>query len=262
MEEYPVVFSHPHSPPQITPHTVNIELSSRHHYISNGAPKRAQIRFPEGTPAISHKIDAIETSQAKREKSETVPKWATLEQNFFRSLDSLSSLKWIDKIGQVMARCTSCIAGQAANIVSIIASPSQVITVKEKVHSRHLELEPLCCLSSCLVRGGCYAILVFELLYIVVTLFIVGFKIYSSGRLNFWDEFEENFNEVVTHQLWLYLLVVFDLVTIAAGFTLFRVCPKFRRSTDMDIGQYRSSSLLWRANSIAIMGNHCRQKLL
>lgn len=82
-----------------------------------------------------------------------------------------------------------------------------------RIRQRHLELEPLCCLSSCLVRGGCYAIVVFELIYILITYIIIAYKIYDGGRLKFWEDFEWNFNAFITHHFFLYVLVLFNLVS-------------------------------------------------
>ena len=98
-----------------------------------------------------------------------------------------------------------------------------------RIHQKHLELEPLCCLSSCLVRGGCYAVVVFEVIYTVATSLLIAFKIYDGGRMNYWDEIEPNFNSIVTHQVSLYILVLFNLCTLTMAAVLARGLLSFER---------------------------------
>ncbi|KAK0416604.1 hypothetical protein QR680_012584 [Steinernema hermaphroditum] len=108
-----------------------------------------------------------------------------------------------------------------------IGRSSRVAPIAAKVRERHLEMEPLCCLSSCLVRGGCTAILAFELLFVVATVPLVALKVYDGGRFKFWSHFEANFNAIVTHQLFYYLLLLFDLVILFMVFVLSRGLVRF-----------------------------------
>uniref|UniRef100_A0AC35GJ71 Chitin synthase n=1 Tax=Panagrolaimus sp. PS1159 TaxID=55785 RepID=A0AC35GJ71_9BILA len=96
------------------------------------------------------------------------------------------------------------------------------IPIAHKVRERHLELEPLCCLSSCLVRGGCTTVVVFEIIYVILTLFACSIKFYDGGRWKFWEEIEPNFNAVVTHRLFLYIIIIFDIITTIMVLILLR----------------------------------------
>lgn len=60
------------------------------------------------------------------------------------------------------------------------------------------------------------AVVVFETVYILLTLFVSCFKFYAGGRMKLWEPFEPNFNSFVTHQAFLYLVVLFDLVSVYA----------------------------------------------
>lgn len=96
-----------------------------------------------------------------------------------------------------------------------------------RIRSRHLELEPLCCMSSCLVRGGCTAVVAFEIVYIVLTLLASAIKFYDGGRWKFWEVFEPNFNAIVTHRLFIYILMFFDLITLFMVICLLRGLYRF-----------------------------------
>ncbi|KIH46684.1 hypothetical protein ANCDUO_23261, partial [Ancylostoma duodenale] len=61
------------------------------------------------------------------------------------------------RIGGVLAKGKAMQAKMRANKVAPIQTNFFC-----RVQARHLELEPLCCLSSCLVRGGCAAVVAFE----------------------------------------------------------------------------------------------------
>ncbi len=90
-------------------------------------------------------------------------------------------------------------------------------------------MEPLCCLSSCLVRGGCYAVVVFEIVFALATLILVALKLYDGGRMKLWEPFEPNFNAIVTHQLLLYVLTTFVALTIVMALVLTRGLMTFQR---------------------------------
>uniref|UniRef100_A0A9J2Q2I3 Ion transport domain-containing protein n=1 Tax=Ascaris lumbricoides TaxID=6252 RepID=A0A9J2Q2I3_ASCLU len=104
----------------------------------------------------------------------------------------------------------------------------KVAPIAAKIQERHLELEPLCCLSSCLVRGGCFAIVGLEATYVLITLIMIALRLYNGGQLHrllevtlcnyifrLWSEFEPNFISIVTHQLFLYVIVAFDMVSFS-----------------------------------------------
>ncbi|KAL3080804.1 hypothetical protein niasHS_014909 [Heterodera schachtii] len=107
------------------------------------------------------------------------------------------------------------------------------VTIKERIHPRYLELEPLCCVSSCLVRMGCCAVAVFQLAFVASTTFVVGFKIYAArGRPDAWhkSELEElGPNALITHRFSLYLLGLFDLITLFMSLCLFYGIYSFKR---------------------------------
>uniref|UniRef100_A0A7E4V109 Uncharacterized protein n=1 Tax=Panagrellus redivivus TaxID=6233 RepID=A0A7E4V109_PANRE len=103
----------------------------------------------------------------------------------------------------------------------------RVAPIAPKIRERHLELEPLCCMSSCLVRGGCMTVVVFEITYIVLTMLSCSIKFYNGGRWKFWQEFEPNFNAFVTHQVFLYALIGFDILTALLVLILLRGLVSF-----------------------------------
>ncbi|CAD6185979.1 unnamed protein product [Caenorhabditis auriculariae] len=90
---------------------------------------------------------------------------------------------------------------------------NRVVPIHTKVQTRHLELEPLCCLSSCLVRGGCTTVVVFELCYVVVTfLCILGGMM--RGGFTFWEPIPKTFNELFGHDLFYYPILIYDLAVV------------------------------------------------
>ncbi|CAG9538551.1 unnamed protein product [Cercopithifilaria johnstoni] len=88
-----------------------------------------------------------------------------------------------------------------------------------RICQRHLELEPLCCLSSCLIRGGCTAVAIFEYIYVVFTLVAIIIRLHSGGLSQLWPPFRTSYNSIVTHTVLLYIILAYDLiiVTIATG---------------------------------------------
>lgn len=80
-----------------------------------------------------------------------------------------------------------------------------------RVKRRHLELESLCCFDSCVIRGGCVAIIVFELLYVLITTLAVFYKFYITKYV-LWSKLELNFNAIIFHQVFLYAILLFNLV--------------------------------------------------
>ncbi|KHN72300.1 Uncharacterized protein C45G9.11 [Toxocara canis] len=106
---------------------------------------------------------------------------------------------------------------------------ARVAPISGKVRERHLELEPLCCLSSCLVRGGCVSIVAFEVTYVIMTLFMIALRLHDGGRLKFWSQFQPNLNAVATHQLFLYVVVAFDMLTILMVLAMSRALIRFNK---------------------------------
>lgn len=82
-------------------------------------------------------------------------------------------------------------------------------------------------MSSCLVRGGCTTVVVFEVVYVILTLFACALKFYDGGRWKFWEVFELNFNAIVTHRLFIYVLILFDIVTALMVLVLLRGLIRF-----------------------------------
>ncbi|VBB34669.1 unnamed protein product [Acanthocheilonema viteae] len=79
----------------------------------------------------------------------------------------------------VMKRKTPMVAN--GNLISLQKKKNKVVPFDFKICDRHLELEPLCCLSSCLIRGGCTAVAIFEYAYVVFTLIAIIIRLHNSG---------------------------------------------------------------------------------
>uniref|UniRef100_A0A0K0DMF5 Glycerophosphocholine acyltransferase 1 n=1 Tax=Angiostrongylus cantonensis TaxID=6313 RepID=A0A0K0DMF5_ANGCA len=90
---------------------------------------------------------------------------------------------------------------------------NKVVPFASKVQPRHLELEPLCCLSSCLVRGGCTAVVAFEVFYVLATLLIVIGSM-SVGGFKLWMPLPQTFNPWFRHHLFYYFIIVYDMVLV------------------------------------------------
>uniref|UniRef100_A0A0N4ZIC4 Uncharacterized protein n=1 Tax=Parastrongyloides trichosuri TaxID=131310 RepID=A0A0N4ZIC4_PARTI len=85
-------------------------------------------------------------------------------------------------------------------IIIIPKKKNKVITFRDKVKLRHLELEPLCCMDSCLIRGGCLTIAVFEAIFIAITSMLC---IYISYK----NQLFEN-NKIKNTPLLFYLTII------------------------------------------------------
>ncbi|CAJ0942314.1 unnamed protein product, partial [Mesorhabditis belari] len=107
---------------------------------------------------------------------------------------------------------------------------NKVAPITSKIQARHLELEPLCCLSSCLVRGGCTAVVAFEAFFIATTLICMLIQFYSDGHFHFWRPFEQSFNAYITHPIFFYILLAFDLITVIAALCLTHGLFRFDKS--------------------------------
>ncbi|EPB72023.1 hypothetical protein ANCCEY_08874 [Ancylostoma ceylanicum] len=121
------------------------------------------------------------------------------------------------RIGGVLAKGKAMQAKMRAN---------KVAPIQTKVQARHLELEPLCCLSSCLVRGGCAAVVAFEAFYVIATLLIVIGGM-SRGGFTLWEPLPNSFNESFGHHFFYYCICVYDavllcfLIALARGLVTF-----------------------------------------
>ncbi|VDM61851.1 unnamed protein product [Angiostrongylus costaricensis] len=107
------------------------------------------------------------------------------------------------EIGSVMAKGKAMQTKMRAN---------KVVPFASKVQPRHLELEPLCCLSSCLVRGGCTAVVAFEVFYVLATLLIVIGSM-SVGGFKLWKPLPQTFNPWFRHHLFYYCIIVYDVAS-------------------------------------------------
>ncbi|VDO41680.1 unnamed protein product [Haemonchus placei] len=112
------------------------------------------------------------------------------------------------RIGGVMAKGKAMQAKMRAN---------KVAPIESKVQARHLELEPLCCLSSCLVRGGCAAVVAFEAFYVLATLLVVLGGM-SRGGFTLWEPLPKSWNAWFGHHLFYYSVCVYDAVLVRAHY--------------------------------------------
>uniref|UniRef100_A0A0N5AC80 G protein-coupled receptor n=1 Tax=Syphacia muris TaxID=451379 RepID=A0A0N5AC80_9BILA len=96
-----------------------------------------------------------------------------------------------------------------------------------RIRPRHLEMEPLCCISSCLVRGGCTAIICFEVAYVITTVLLIAIRIHRERR--FWtpNDFSASFSAIVTHHFFLYVIGAFDVITLTMVTVLSQALIKF-----------------------------------
>ncbi|PAV80029.1 hypothetical protein WR25_23004 isoform B [Diploscapter pachys] len=106
---------------------------------------------------------------------------------------------------------------------------NKVAPIQSKVQTRHLELEPLCCLSSCLVRGGCTAVVIFELIYIAVTiLFILAGM--SRGGFTLWEPLPDSFNQWFGHHLFYYAIGCYDIILLVMALAMARGLLNFDKA--------------------------------
>uniref|UniRef100_A0A0K0EER2 Uncharacterized protein n=1 Tax=Strongyloides stercoralis TaxID=6248 RepID=A0A0K0EER2_STRER len=81
------------------------------------------------------------------------------------------------------------------------------ITFRDKIKLRHLELEPLCCMDSCLIRGGCLTIAVFEAIYIAITT-LIGIYITYKYQL-----FNVTFSNTSSLVIYLSIIIFYNLIS-------------------------------------------------
>ncbi|MCP9258575.1 hypothetical protein DINM_001601 [Dirofilaria immitis] len=76
---------------------------------------------------------------------------------------------------------TSTAASGNHSPISLPKRTKSIVALGSKVCQHHLELEPLCCLSSCLIRGGCLSVIVFEYIYVIFTFITIILRLHSIG---------------------------------------------------------------------------------
>ncbi|KAK5986482.1 hypothetical protein GCK32_009772, partial [Trichostrongylus colubriformis] len=174
---------------------------------------------PPSTKLTPKSSKAQKTAKAKEPTEEKNGKKTTPAPPPSGALSALANVLTTvsGRIGGVVAKGKAMQAKRRANKVAPIAS---------KVQARHLELEPLCCLSSCLVRGGCAAVVAFEAVYVVVTtLVVVGGM--SRGGFTLWEPFPKTWNAWFGHHLFYYCVGAYDvallffLIALARGLMTF-----------------------------------------
>ncbi|CAL2037705.1 unnamed protein product [Caenorhabditis brenneri] len=107
---------------------------------------------------------------------------------------------------------------------------NKVAPIHTKVQSRHLELEPLCCLSSCLVRGGCTTVVVFELCYVVATALCI-FEAMFRKKFALWEPLPKSFNGWFAHPLFYYTIAVYDVALFIMAVATARALVNFDKTT-------------------------------
>ncbi|PIO66418.1 hypothetical protein TELCIR_11869 [Teladorsagia circumcincta] len=125
------------------------------------------------------------------------------------------------RIGGVVAKGKAMQAKRRAN---------KVAPIESKVQARHLELEPLCCLSSCLVRGGCAAVVAFEAFYVLATLLVVVGGM-SRGGFTIWEPLPKSWNAWFGHHIFYYCVCAYDATrTNPCVMYIEDTCPATTRS--------------------------------
>ncbi|KAL4002403.1 putative integral membrane protein [Acanthocheilonema viteae] len=127
----------------------------------------------------------------------------------------------------VMKRKTPMVAN--GNLISLQKKKNKVVPFDFKICDRHLELEPLCCLSSCLIRGGCTAVAIFEYAYVVFTLIAIIIRLHNSGLSQLWPPLGMSYNSIVTHTIPLYIILAYDLVIVTIATGLLRALLTFNK---------------------------------
>ncbi|CAI2348833.1 unnamed protein product [Caenorhabditis sp. 36 PRJEB53466] len=107
---------------------------------------------------------------------------------------------------------------------------NKVAPIHTKVQSRHLELEPLCCLSSCLVRGGCTTVVVFELCYVVATALCI-FEAFFRKKFALWEPLPKSFNGWFAHPIFYYSIAFYDISLFIIAVATARALVNFDKMT-------------------------------
>ncbi|CAJ0599660.1 unnamed protein product [Cylicocyclus nassatus] len=113
----------------------------------------------------------------------------------------------------VLTTVSGRIGGVVAKGKAKIFRNNKVAPIQSKVQPRHLELEPLCCLSSCLVRGGCACVVFFEAFYVAATLLIAVNAIARHG-FRLWSPIPDSINPWFAHQLFYYCIGFYDIILL------------------------------------------------
>uniref|UniRef100_A0A915Q3C6 DUF4220 domain-containing protein n=1 Tax=Setaria digitata TaxID=48799 RepID=A0A915Q3C6_9BILA len=155
----------------------------------------------------------------------SVIKWL---QNFCHRNHSAKSLN-SSKLSTAMTRRTP--TGTEANysLSQVQKKSNKVVPRFPRICDRHLQLEPLCCFSSCLIRGGCTAVAVFQYTYVLFTLIAIILRLHNSGLSQFWQPFKMSYISIVTHNILLCILLVYDLITVMITTILLRGLFTFDR---------------------------------
>ncbi|MFH4979333.1 hypothetical protein AB6A40_006042 [Gnathostoma spinigerum] len=97
-------------------------------------------------------------------------------------------------------------------------------------------MEPLCCLSSCTVREGCHTIIVFELIYVIITIVTISVRVrddHESTSATVTSIPQPSFSNALASAAQSHIFVipmgVFDTVMICMAYTLARGISCFDR---------------------------------
>uniref|UniRef100_A0A8R1Y2D6 Uncharacterized protein n=1 Tax=Onchocerca volvulus TaxID=6282 RepID=A0A8R1Y2D6_ONCVO len=206
----------------------------------------------------SDKIKATEVHEGRTERSSVVPRYSMLErlQHFLNHCYQSVRPQNSSKCRIEMARRKSIVTATGGNhsFLSLPKKSNRIISPVPKVCEHHLELEPLCCLSSCLIRGGCMAVAIFEYIYVLFTLIAIISRLHSTGfsqtrqwcngqhgclpsnRRGFdsplthlktlharflvqkycrlWPSLKISYDSIITHTILLYIILTYDLVVL------------------------------------------------
>ncbi|CCD67400.1 uncharacterized protein CELE_C45G9.11 [Caenorhabditis elegans] len=135
------------------------------------------------------------------------------------------------KVGQYFEKASGTVNHHYQKVVLFRnrMKANKVAPIHTKVQSRHLELEPLCCLSSCLVRGGCTTVVVFELCYVVATALCI-FEAMFRKKFALWEPFPKSFNGWFAHPLFYYTIAVYDVALFVIAIATARALVNFDKA--------------------------------
>ncbi|CAD5222512.1 unnamed protein product [Bursaphelenchus xylophilus] len=128
-------------------------------------------------------------------------------------------------------------------------------SIYNKVRLRHLELEPLCCCSSCVVRGGCGAVIAGEALYIVITTIICFLKLYDNGKMTLWRGLQPSFYSLVTHPAAYYVQLLYNITSTWMVYIFLKGVIKFDRLYVKLHWQYDFFALGYNCLAFAVHGS-------
>uniref|UniRef100_A0AAF5PQJ5 Uncharacterized protein n=1 Tax=Wuchereria bancrofti TaxID=6293 RepID=A0AAF5PQJ5_WUCBA len=172
-------------------------------------------------------IKSTEVSEGRTEQYPVVQHWSVLKWlrhfvcHYCHSVSSQNSPK------HRMAMTQRISVSGNHTITSRQRKNNKVVPLDSKICERHLELEPLCCSSSCLIRCGCTAIAIFEYIYVLTTLTAIILRLHSGGFSQLWPPFRISYNSVSTHTILLYIMLAYDLVIVMIATGLLRALLTF-----------------------------------